>query len=310
MDVAPIGNEECLASSGAPDDGPGRVDQRYAQREDRYPWGHRPHAVLGERDADRGNDEAQEHRAGVTHDDRRRVEVVGEEADGGADGGRDDRQGRVDAVDRRQQAEGAKYGERHARGKAVEAVDQVDRVDDTDDPGDGDRQGERPEVDDGPGQEDAVDAQAEPPGDDRGTDLEPELHHRAHAAHVVDDSDHEEHGDTGQDRRSAVGPQSLRLPQVRRSERGEPDGDPEGDGHRHAAEPRNRDLVDLAAAGLVQQPVTVGSGPHQRSDDQPDDEGDGESEGGQHRVPRMVAWSGRPDSNRRPPAPKAGDLPD
>ena len=150
------------------------------------------------------------------------------------------------------------------------------------DPGDSDRQCQRAEVDDGPRQEQAVQAQAEPPRDDRGRDLEAELHHRPHPADVVHDPDHEQKADAGQDRRRAVRPQSGGLAEVRRRERGKPDRHAEGDGHRHAAEARNGDLVDLAPAGHVEQLEPMRRAAHEWCDEQPHDESDGEGEGGQH----------------------------
>ena len=212
------------------------------------------------------------------------MEVVRQEPDGGAAGGRDDRQCRVDAVRRRQQRECAKRREHHSRRQPVEAVDEVDGVDDQDDPGHCQRQREHAEADGPPRQLEVLDAEPQREGEDCGRNLPEELDQRAHAAHVVDDANHDEQERPGQDRGGSVWAQESDRVEVFGRDRREADGHRERDRDRHAAQPRDRELVDLAlGVRLVEQALPVGDLAHDRGDQQAHDEGHGGGEGGQHR---------------------------
>ena len=84
--------------------------------------------------------------------------------------------------------------------------------------------------------------------------------------------DHDQEGRPGQDRRGTVRPQDADRVQVVRRHRREGERHGEGDGDRHAAEPRHRELVDLAlGVRLVEQAVPDGEEAHERGDRQAHD---------------------------------------
>ena len=171
-----------------------------------------------------------------------------------------------------QEGKRAERGQHDPGGQAVETVDQVDRVDDQDDPADGQRQRQPAEMDDAPRHVEAIEAQPEREGEHSRDDLPEELHERRHAADVVDDADHDQESRPGQDRRGTVRPQDADRVQVVRRHRREGERHGEGDGDRHAAEPRHRELVDLAlGVRLVEQAVPDGEEAHERGDRQAHD---------------------------------------
>jgi O-antigen ligase len=94
VDVAPVGHEHRLAGHQATHDGPEHVAQRHAQRNQRHPRRDAHRSGLGQADGAGGQQVAEDHRAGVTHDDAGRVQVVAQEADGATCAGGQHDQGR------------------------------------------------------------------------------------------------------------------------------------------------------------------------------------------------------------------------
>ena len=233
---------------------------------------HRHQAVLGQRDGNRSDDEAQEHRPRVAHDDLGRMKVVREEADGRAARRRDDRQRRIDPCRRREQRERAERGQHDAGGKPVEPVDQVDRVDDQDDPGDRQWQGQPPEVNDAPREVEPIQAEPEREGENGGNHLPEELHERRHAADVVDHADDDQQGRPREDRRRAVGSKDADRVQVVRRQGREAQRHDEGDRDRHTAQSWHRELVDLPLrVRLIEQSVPDREEAHEWGDRQAHD---------------------------------------
>ena len=88
-----------------------------------------------DRDHERGHQQAEEHRAGVAHDDARRAEVVRQESRADTDGDRGDERRHVGATEQARLEQPVGVQEHRARGdehdagrEPVEAVDEVDRV--------------------------------------------------------------------------------------------------------------------------------------------------------------------------------------
>ena len=146
MEVALVGGGDARAPRRPADDGEDRVDDRHAEDDERDEQrGEEEVGLPGERlvrigpAADHGgrrrHQQPEQQRAGVAHEDPRRVEVVGQEAE--ADAEHDDGHERAD-VGLRQQAElveplaveeeRARRDGDDAGGEAVEPVDEVDGV--------------------------------------------------------------------------------------------------------------------------------------------------------------------------------------
>ena len=106
-------------------------------------------AVAADRDRGGRHEQPEHERAGVTHDDPRRVEVVREEAEAHAQHARGDQRPRVVGADHADVVESLAVqhqrtrGDRHDAGReAVETIDVVDRRRHADDPHDGDQRGQ------------------------------------------------------------------------------------------------------------------------------------------------------------------------
>ena len=175
-------------------------------------------------------------------------------------GGGDDRQRRIDPVRSGEEGERTERGQHDPGGQTVETVDQVDRVDDQDDPADGQRQRQPAEVDDAPRHVEALKAEPERErehgsatcqksltraGMPRTSSMTPTTTRSAAPARIAG---------------ARFGRRTADRVQVVRRHRREGERHPEGDGDRHAAEPRHRELVDLAlGVRLIEQSV-----PHAR----------------------------------------------
>ncbi len=144
----------------------------------------------------------EEVRAGIAHEDARRVEVEGQEAEADAACGHGHQRSDVvagqeaeplqpDAVD----GEGAAADRHHAGGQAVQAVDEVDGVGQRDDPRCGDERDDARREDEESGQRDLqlVHRHAAEVQDARREDLPGHLRRGRHVADVVDQPDGE-HG--------------------------------------------------------------------------------------------------------------------
>ena len=139
MQVLAVGRRDRLSVlEPAGDDEPG-VEDRHREHEQRQEQRDSRCRLQEALDGNGRKHEPEQHRPRVAHEDPRRIEVVAEEAEAGAeDDRRDDRRLRLSERER-------DHGERRARdrahacGEPVEPVEEVDHVHDRDDPDHGQR---------------------------------------------------------------------------------------------------------------------------------------------------------------------------
>src|SRR5688500_3268869 len=134
VQVCLVGREHRLAVLQAPRHYEGRVDDGDGEDEEREEKGHGRGGLERSLDRHRREDEAEEHRAGVPHEDPRRVEVVAQEAEAGA--GHDRGQDGGVRTPQRERDDGERpAGDRaHTGREPVEPVEEVDHVHDRHDP--------------------------------------------------------------------------------------------------------------------------------------------------------------------------------
>lgn len=136
VDVAAVGVHGTLPVGDAADEGEGRVENRQAQHEEGHHEGDDCIELEEPLDRNHRQDEAQEGGPGIPHEDFRRVQVIGQEAQAAAHQGRH-QEGHLGLPHHQgddQQRHGADGG--HAAGQAVQAVDEVDGIGDGHNPDD------------------------------------------------------------------------------------------------------------------------------------------------------------------------------
>ena len=201
-----------------------RVHDRHGehdQREEQGDGGRRFQEALHR---ERRENEAEQERSGVAHEDPGRIEVVAQEPE--ARSGHDRREDRRLRVAQRERDHGKRRaGDRtDPRGETIHPVEEIDHVHDRDDPdegqGDADPDGEVLDAEEG--EREAVDRDPEADRDRGGEALAPELRPPVQAAEVVDDPD------TGRDRGSEQD-SPVRPVQLQEGERRHEDAEQERD---------------------------------------------------------------------------------
>ena len=134
MQMSPVGPEDILPVLHPPHDGKREIEDRHAHDQQRDDQGDGGHALEHAMNSDRGEDEAQQHRTRVAHEDGRREEVVPQEAQGGAgeDRGEDAGLGRPREMAMTSKVPAAMV--QTTASQPIHAVDEVDDIDQCDDP--------------------------------------------------------------------------------------------------------------------------------------------------------------------------------
>ena len=253
-----IGGERRLSGTQPAHHGQSEVEQRQEhhgdRQDDRHEGGERPLLadqrridLTGDPDRRGGQQQADEHRPGVAHEDPGRIEVMRQEAEAGADENRDDERGEVRIGLRRGVArqpvgvdEERASADGHDSGcEPVEPVDEVHGVDGHEDDEDGDDDRHPRGADDDPAEGNRQQRHSLDRHEAGGKSLAGELRHPMQVPDVVDDSEQtEQSGGTGDaDDRSQLDEDPIEE----RHLGGEDEPGEEPAEHGHSAQPRRRD---------------------------------------------------------------------
>lgn len=142
MDVVAVGRHETLAGSRAAKDGQSGVEEGNAENEKDGNDGFEGCGGVGRRQGEGGEEEAEEEAAGIAHENGRRVPVMIEKAEEGAEEDGDKNEVRAVAAEGGEEGEAGDSNDGNAGGETVQAVDQVDGVHDADNPEQGDEKGD------------------------------------------------------------------------------------------------------------------------------------------------------------------------
>ena len=186
VDVLAIGAEDRAAAQDAPRDAEGGVCDRHRKNGKRHPERDCVRRPLAHDDRGDREQEAEEHRSGVAHEDARGMEVVPQEAEHRAQRHDENGRGHRVARKRRDGCDGPEGKHRDAGGQPVEPVDQVHGVHDAHDPGHRRGEGKGSEVHfSDAGADHGGDARSCSEHGDRDSDLPDELPARGEAAEIV-----------------------------------------------------------------------------------------------------------------------------
>ncbi len=187
VDVLTVGHEDRLVTQKPAHKGERRVEDGHPHRDDRHEHREKRRVLRRPLEREDGEDESDEHRAGVAHENLGGIEVVEEEAHHRAGERRRDERDELDHVVDREDEYGKRDEEGDARRESVHSVNEVKGIDDADDPNHGNRKREIAELDESPRRIDAVYHKAEKIGADGNRYLKEELPLGGHAADIVEE---------------------------------------------------------------------------------------------------------------------------
>ena len=151
VDVPGVGRGDGLVLAQTAHDGGSRVDDGDECHDDGDDEQRDREQARGAHERDGSQQQPEQHRTRIAHEDACRVEIVNEKrtGDGSGDGGEQCRLRLVQGHEHDEERDGRHAG--NARGKAIKAVDEVDDVDEADEVYDRDGIGPKAEIDDGRG---------------------------------------------------------------------------------------------------------------------------------------------------------------
>ena len=198
MEMAAVGLHRVLAVGNTAQEGKADIEDWDTEDEERHGKGDNGIHLEQARNGKRGKNIAEKGRAGVAHENFRRVHVIRDKAEACAEERTED-DGDVGLLHHeRHDDQGRGRDGRHTDGEAVEAVDKIDGVGDSDDPDDGDGDGQPAEIEIGclgkdVGVGDKLNCAAVPDSDACGGNLDKQLRQRLERHDIVQNAENNDH---------------------------------------------------------------------------------------------------------------------